>query len=442
MRAKPHLMSDAVAAPRAVRSSVRGILGWTAQDYTAYVRGLSPAQNRSLNRYAGICAHMVEAYRQWASNLMLEWDGTARKSSYIAPYPLDASPEPAQELSRHRLTYLEKVYEQLPKTESAVYGQLLSPGYLISGSMPDIKAAYLLYRFKDVFELAHTGLLQDPRVEALAFMDFTGKRVTDFARILLDKMLSPIVRDARSNADSLFARLLLNSAVNRCLLESAEFARLQDEAALQMKALVAHLRLEFGQQLPSISDDGELIDVLRKAMSKPARAQWRPFKGDALTNIAARALAFASQDRWMAEHRTEDSDIRKYLLLAALAMAWSYCTKEEFDSRVAGANHRFRQVFNGVELEDPSDCPPALLRYHLTQFQLLWWSGQAQFLDVETLDVVHSARHYRRNLLNRYFACFKKFTLAQWAQTEAVLVPLLEHTGWSGAERLVDTVPT
>ncbi|WP_454741342.1 hypothetical protein [Cupriavidus necator] len=422
------------ALDKRIRSSVRGILGW---DETAYRRYRAQYRPQLID-YGRVCAAMALRYKQWSSNLMLEWHGVEEKSNYLAAYAQTQAPEGVQTLAAHRLEYLEFLYGCLPQSERDIYGELLSPGYLVNGSLPDIKAAYVLYKMQDVLQLTRYWVTDqvDCKPGSRAISDI---HMADMTRHFVDKKLGSLFEPLAENTDSLFARLLLNTAVNRSLLEHAEHSRLDRQAAQGMAALVRHLQQLFpGGTLPRVYSREDVRETVVTIMALPALGhEWRWFKGRALDNVLLRAEALADTDQKMMEYPEAEPYRWRYMLLTALAVAWSYCTKEKHDSRLVQDNHRTHDVIDGRSQEDAQKYPPNLRLYHQRQFKLLWFSEQMHCLDAERLEQEHATSQYLRDTFQAYFCKFKELTLKQWAKLDMTLSHELQGTRWDQQELLV-----
>ncbi|MGF7131360.1 hypothetical protein P3T40_002842 [Paraburkholderia sp. EB58] len=412
--------------PRKIRSSLRGILGWDA--YKQYSRGLPGLERRLLfNQYSGVCAHMARWSTQWSTQLMIEWDGTWEKSNYLAAYERTQAPEKVRELADYRLQYLELLYNLLPKHESDVYGELLSPCFLSDGCMPDVKAVSVIYKLQDFL--------------MLSFAVGGSKEVTSVSRIL-DEALGTVMDAPSSNKDSLFARLMLNAAVNRCHLELSEQSRLDRQAKDGMVPLVLHLqRLFWGGVLPEVTSIEEVREKVISVMNLPAEgyANWRRFKGNSLDKVLERAHALADTDRMIAQSPESERYRWRYVLLTCLAVAWSYCTEEEFDTRLVGANRRDRQVIGGRSKEDAHTYPPNLTLYHRRQFKLLWIFAHMPRLDPGRVVKRHADVQAERDLHQAYLGRFKHLTLWQWGKLDESLSSLLRGTRWDELAPLVDS---
>ncbi|CAJ7293389.1 Uncharacterised protein [Burkholderia pseudomallei] len=430
------------ALDKKIRSSVRGTLGWDSAAYKRYLLSMPVHERRRLlNTYGEVCAVMAGRYTQWSSNLMLEWDGTWNKSNYLSAYTSQQAPAAVQELASHRLTYLDLLYAHLPADERNVYGELLSPGYLVDGSMPDIKAAYVLYKMEDVLRVEHYRVADEVIArQALALPSSREANVTDMTRQRVDEALGSLIDVPAENKDSLFARLMLNTAVNRSLLELAEHSRLDRLAAAGLVALVRHLQqLFFGGVLPRVSSLAEVRETVAAVMDLPVPGyKWRRFRGHALDKVLQRAEAVADTDQRMAQFPEAEPYRWHYALLTCLAVAWSYCAKEEHDTRLVKDNRRSHDVIDGRSQEDAETYSPNLRLYHQRQFKLLWFSGQIHSLDAKRVEQEHAQSQYLRDTRQTYLLKFKDLTLKQWAKLDAVLASLLRGSGWDQQALLVE----
>jgi len=424
-----------------IRSSVRGTLGWDSKTYSLFFRGMPASERRLfLNDYGKVCDAMEHRYTQWSSNLMLEWDETRKKSSYISGYAPSEAPHEVTELAEHRMAYLELLYERLPQHERTKSGDLLSPALLASGCMPDIKAVYVLYKLQDLLrvELDSVG-------RKVLWMQQKGLLrgevdVIERATCETDKALGSLTDTPVENKDSLFARLMLNTAVNRCCLELGEMSRLAEQVEQGMLALVHHLRQVFGRTLPKVTDMQQVREVVMHAMERPGQPRWRRFKGQALDKVLHRAELLAETDAYMALFPEALPYRWHYVLLTSLAVAWSYCTLDTFDTRIVKDDHRKRHVISLRSREALEEYPPGLVLYHCRQFWLLWQSGQMCALDPDMLKLEHLEQQNLRDRQEAYFRKFKQYTLGQWADLELALCGLLEGSGWDKVDPLVDKI--
>ncbi|WP_035998589.1 hypothetical protein [Paraburkholderia caribensis] len=426
------------ALDKKIRESVKGTLGWDAAAFTQYSRENRPA----IIEYGRVCSAMAERYKQWSSNLSLEWHPDADKSNYLAAYAPAQVPNEVSELADHRMAYLDFLYQHLPPEEQSIFGEMLSPCYLVDGCIPDIKAAYVLYKMQDVFQLEHYRV----RDVVDNVLDSRGLRhlrdaelfnVTDLTRKHLDKKLGALIEVSAGGTDSLFARLLLNTAVNRALLELAEHSRLDRMAEVGMVALVRHLQqLYFNRTLPPVHGLEEVSNTVATALGLPAPEypNWRRFKGASLENVMKRAIAIADVERTMAQYPEAEPYRWHYVLLAGLAVAWSYCTQEQHDPRLLYS--RAHDVLNGRTPDDPRTYEPNLLLYHRRQLKLLWFSGQMFHLDAGRASQEHTKSQYLRDTLHAYFYKFKGLTLKQWSKLDSVLSESLAGSLWDREEPL------
>jgi hypothetical protein len=422
-----------------IRSSVRGTLGWDSKTYTRFLHGMAISERRLLcNSYGKVCDVMEHRYTQWSSNLMLEWDGSWKKSSYISAYEPSEAPQEVQELAEHRMAYLDLLYERLPSIERKMYGELLSPAFLADGCMPDVKAVYVLYKLQDLIrvELDWIGRKELwPQQRGLLHGDLN---VIELAVREVDKALGSLTDFPVENKDSLFARLMLNTAVNRCCLELGEMSRLAHQVEQGMLALVHHLRQVYGDTLPKPKAMHEVREDVAHAMQRAGQTRWRHFKGQALDKVLRRAELLAETDMYMKQFPEAVPYRWRYVLLTSLAVAWSYCTFDTFDTRIVKDEHRKRQVISLRSREAIEDYPPGLVLYHRRQFRLLWQSEQMYALDPEKLMQEHLEQQYLRDTQQTYFCKFKRYTLRQWADLEIALCRLLEGSGWDKVAPLVE----
>jgi len=441
MGAVSKLKSEENVSAKRIRKSVCGVLGWDETAYTNFRLNMPPLQCHDLLiNYGAICAEMAQQYKQWSSNLMIEWDGDEDKSNYVAPYPQKQAPNGVQTIAQYRFNYLDYLYNYLSRREQDVYGEILSPGYLVDGCMPDIKAVYTIYKLQDILKY------QQLRVQDLIQANIIARspnvldvKTPDLIRRLVDEELGSLLQTPTENKDSLFARLLLNTTANRSLLELAEHERLDQQAKTGMIALVRHLRQQYlNGKLPRMHNLQHVRETVATVMdSPPPGYNWRRFKGNALNNVLQRAGAIADTDTKIALSPRAEAYRWDYVLLTTLAVAWSYCTKEQHDSRVVRDNHRICDVIDGRSREDVKIHSPNLRFYHERQFHLLWFSEQMHTLDEDRLEQQYAKSHRLRQIFQHYICKLKLLSLDQWTQLDIALSSLLRGTSWDTLEPLV-----
>lgn len=426
---------------RKIRTSIRGIMDWKPGEFTAFLRSMPASERRQIrNSYGQVCAQMQDKYGQWSTNLMLEWNGTLNKSNFLAAYSQQEAPAELQDIAERRLFFLDSLYERVPLKENKIFGELLSPAYLITGSMPDIKAAYVLYKLQDVFQMQQY-YYQDLH-ERTVFMGVQHPDSLSLAPALCRHTVEQFIKQAISKAgpsnDSLFSRLLLNTCANRFCLEITEQVRLAKKARDNMKQLVEHLRGVFGHCLPDAKHEDEIEALVLKAMATPGTSGWRPFKGHAIKQVLTRARALAEPDEVFNASRVMRPYRWHYRLLTSLAVAWSYCTGDKHDSRLIGEEHRIRDVINGRAKEAVQSYAPSLRLYHSRQFKLLWNSGQMHELEPRRIDKEHGETQFLRDSLITFACMMKKATLEQWALLDAALTTELQGSRWDAQPNMVD----
>lgn len=420
--------ADQIALDRKVRSSIRGIMGWDAQEFKGAMSLLSARERRAFkNSYAAICTGMQKRNVQWSTNLMLESVDLGKKRSYVAAYPLRIAPNELERIGSLRLMFLEQLYDRLPVAEREGYGEFLSPGYLITGSIPDIRAAYVLVKLQDLQNIA-LRCLENRSIQSGRYLASRWERAPLRATKWHEHFFVQTVGVDQPNKDSLYARLMLNACTNNFRLQIAAIEGLRSQACAGMTKLVLHLRTVFGETLPEVRNEGDVRDVLLEAMTVPGQQSWRYPKEKSTTRILSRAQGLAGTERILEANPEIEPFKWRYLLLTTLAVAWSYCSYEKYDSGLVGEEHRVRQVMSGRE--DPSPLGPTLDLYHQQQFKLLWFSGQAFKLDSRQI-IEHASRaslmfkSYDDQLVR-----LKSFSVAQWDKLGRELSSVLKGTTW------------
>jgi hypothetical protein len=404
-------------------------MGWSASQYSEYFRS-SDQGSYIKGLYSHICAEMQREYGQWASNLMLEYD--IRKSNLHSPYTESTAPLKVQERAQLRMKFLTLLYEHLPESEERIFGDFLSPTRLQSGMIPDIAGAYTLYKLQDAHHLISEHFskeLQDlpasQRIEAYGLAPFLATRE-------VENFVSQTIGIEDVNRDSLFARLLLNTMVNRNCLENEEYDRLNTKAAMMLKDLLMQLIAEFGVHLPLVYNNESIRAVVLRAMSRPATKSWRPLTENVFSRVLQRGLILKDIDPLLRVNKNKDAaqSHSQELLLGVLAVAWSYCTRDTHDTQITGVKHREHDVINGRDTEVSNEYAPALRAYHRRQFCLLVNSGQAYKLSQSNLHSEHIRTMAQRLLFLKLMKNLKSRPVRDWILLDNALSESLKGTKW------------
>lgn len=420
--------ADKIALDRKVRSSIRGIMGWDAQEFKDAMSSLAVRERRAFkNDYAAICADMQQLNVQWSTNLMLESVDIGKKRSYVAAYPSDTAPRELTRIGELRMEFLGRLYSKLPAQESEMYGELLSPVYPNRGSLPDPRALYVLGKLQDALKLARLiseGLAIRPSPHRARRLELAPGRATRWHQHFFEQTLGA----HQPNDDSLYARLMLNACANNFRLQGAEIEWLRAQACTGMTKLVHHLRAVFGGTLPEVHSEGDVRQVLFDAMKVPGQQPWRSPKEKASVRILSRAMSLADTERHISENPEAEPFKWKYVLLTNLAVAWSYCSYELHDSCLVGEEHRVRQLMSGRA--DPLERAPSIDLYHRQQFALLWQSEQAFRLDARQIAANASRTSLMFKSFDNQLVRLKAASLAQWHKLGMVLSRELAGTDW------------
>lgn len=414
--------------PKRIRATLRSIMGWTLADYSQHMGALRLTERQSfLQGYGDICAVMRDEYGQWATNLLLQADATEDKSNLLAAYEPDTAPVQVRLLGEWRLLFLQQLYDKLPAEEKNQYGWLLNPGYLNRGCMPDTQAAQVMYLLHAENIMKHINLQSTHPVLALMniVMPIPGFTENPPPRYLLDmacRSTMELLSTAKSNTpssqtDSLYAKILLNTSINRFLSEQAELLRLKQQAATGLRPLVKQLQSMYGEGLGFPLDDQGIEVAVRQLLSTPGEF---PAVSPTVAEVALvmrRADAVADLNSIKYGNLDALNYQTTYKFLAALCIAWSLRTREMHDNRLVGAKHRKRHIIGGLASELGGKPLPSIMSYHRIQTSLMWTSAQLRMLSVESLDLyldnhILANEWWEKHILTE----LRTFTLAQWAE--------------------------
>jgi hypothetical protein len=414
--------------PKRIRATLRSIMGWTTGDYARHMGAIPLTERQSfLEGYGDICAVMRDEYGQWASNLLLQANTIGDKSNLLAAYALDTAPEQVQQLSCLRLLFLEQVYDKLSKEEKADYGWLLHPGYLNSGCMPDIQAAQVMYllHFKNIanhmdLQTTHPILAQINSIKPIP--GFVENPPPDYLADMAYRNTMALLYNAKSRVpgsqtDSLYAKVLLNTSINRFLSEETEQLRLKQQAAAGLRTLVKQLQSIYGDELGFPLDDQGIEDAVRNLLNAQGEFPAVSPTAEEVALVMRRAEVVADLNSIKYANPDALDYQTTYKFLAALCIAWSLCTREKHDNRIVGIKHRKHHVIGGSASEFGGKPRPSIMSYHRAQTSLMWTSRQLRKLSVESLDRylgtrIQTNEWWKGHILPE----LRIFTLAQWAE--------------------------
>jgi len=426
---------------RAVQS-LREILGLDEGAYQAHLDSLNEAERATyeteLKEYIETCTIMSGEYLQWASQLLLAApesveSESSNQSSLIAPLGaillnaleknnglavpqhLRSAAAQIEKLVDAKRRFLTELQRHLRDDERELYGGLLEVCDPLLCSMPDLKLYETYQNLITAWKLLSQLLIRpqsgasDHKVEAAA--NKAHKRTTELSsnalRPLLDAAATP-------KKDSLAARLLLASMVNRSHWELLEYERLEQIATLSLSKLVRGLKQKGNQRIPARLEKAAFKDWLIMQFSQdkfPGEEAWRPLKPKHLERFYFQATWVLEWEKLdFVEHREKETDL---LNMCTLHLAWSYCTREKHDLRVPDVKDL--DLVNGREIETDEQVPLTRIMYQQRQLNTMLRSHQHFQLNPQKLETYTKCnRDCRRQQMHYIRSNLHNLSLAQW----------------------------
>lgn len=437
--------SGAIARIERVRKNIRRMLDVDEESYKASQSRWSDEQKKAYRAeeevYQGHCAFMSEAYIQWSSNLLLEaplpaGEGGDGESSLIAimsslwPGPVgsasqSSAPQYVKEaiekvgvLAKHRKFYLERLFDQLKPEEKTRFKPLLQIWYPPGGSLPDIKATEMYYRLEGCWRLGADH--KEHHLKNVPMNQKYDEAVNAYARNseeLRTFFGSDLPARNDKTPDSLAARLLLSSLLNRGRWELAEYERFEICASTSIEKLIASLELLGEPSIPSYRGPdgfgGWVLEVLGKD-SPIVASEWRPVKIQHLPRFysCAEWIVGDLKDRDLNENDLNE-ELREKRNLCVLAMAWSYCTNEKHDLRVPRVKDYF--LVGGRKVAAKEELAPTAVLHHRRQIETLYNTRQYLELSPERLALYSRVNMHKRLESGAFLEkTLRGKTLAQW----------------------------
>lgn len=445
---------------RAVQS-VKEIFGLDEGAYQAHLDGLSEAERATyeteLKAYIETCTIMSGEYLQWSSQLLLAApEGVESESSYQSsliapmgavllnalekntrksvPQHLHGAAKQIKKLADAKKRFLSELHNHLRDDEKDTYGELLAICDPMLCSMPDLKLyetfqrLILAWKFRAQLLVRPQNGVPDHMIEDAVAKAY--QRTTDLSSNAVQPLLTAA---ATPTKDSLAARLLLASMVNRSHWELLEYERLEHVATQSLSKLVRGLQEKGSQLIPAYLEKHAFKDWLLKQFSQdsfPGETEWRALKPNHLARFYSQAAWVLQWEKLdFVEHPEKEEAL---LNLCALHLAWSYCTGEKHDLRVPDVKDL--DLVNGREIEISEQVPLTRIMYQQRQLNTMLRSQQHYELNPQKLEAYtkcnrngrrQQMRYIRANLHNVSLAQWKSLTRGAWE----VLTPLLLKHG-------------
>jgi hypothetical protein len=421
---------------RAVQS-IQEILGLDKQAYQNWLDSMT-ADDRSthdeeVGRYMELCTIMYALHPQWSSQLLLaapEVTPGKDQSSYIGPLGafLQGAIRDGKPLAQHlrdaadqisklndaRRRFLVELYDQLRSEERRDYGDLLGDCEPTLSTLPNIKLWDTLerldlcwkFRYEEIIEL----LQHVPVFDRMKDAKWKHQRVTEKS----NKAVRHILKNVQASSDSLAAKLMLASMVNRYHWEFLELERFEDIAVPSLLRLVEGLRLAGVDRVPADLEENAFRGWMMDRLSCPAfgnEQAWRPLKPVHLDRVYAQAKWILTWERIdFVEHEATENELQN---ICALNLAWSYCTREKHDIRIADIKDY--DLVNLREIQTGEQVPLTRIKYQQRQLNTMLRSLQHEALDPEKIRMqTESNRDLRTHRMQFVRSNFKDTTLSQW----------------------------
>lgn len=423
--------------------SIKNILKLDETGYQRFVEGLDEevkaVYKSEVAKYVELCTVMSGVYLQWSSQLLVEVPATEvpsnmRDSSLIAameslvtgcmpgeknsaiPQYLCNAADKIGKIADARRRFLEGLYAQLRPDEVDTYGELLRVCIPFCSAMPDLALYEEFYRLNLYWSyqknIIKTPLLNVPETSKVAVARDTYERVTHICNRGLHRILAA---SASTERDSLAARLMLATMLNRSLWESLEFERLELVATASLLRLIRGLEGFGGTCIPADFKPEAfkkwLIQCL-SAKSFPGEKNWRSLKTQHLDR-------FYSQAEWILRNEknnfVEHKEPRDLLLnVCVLNLAWSYCIREKHDLRVPDVKDY--DLVNGRNIENECQVALTMVMQNQRQLNSIVRSHQHYKLCARRLEIYAEcnleARRQQRHFMETNL---RNASLAQWS---------------------------
>lgn len=437
--------------------SIMEMLGFNDLAYQAFLADMTEEERSTydaeVDRYMEVCTIMSGEYLQWSSQLLVAApegveSESAYQSSLIAPMGIvlldtlkqnSGKPIPqhlrsaaaqVNKLAKAKKRFLIELFKQLRADEKEAYGDLLEVCDPFMSAMPDLPL-YETYQRLNLAWKFRSQLLVKPQVgvpedKIVASVANINQRVTE----LSSKALQPLlIASSVQTQDSLAAKLLLASMVNRTHWEMLEFERLEQVATQSLLKLIRGLQKIGNRFVPASLDREAFEQWLIKHFSNdtfPGEDKWRALKTQHLNRFYSQATWILQWEKLdFVEH---DENERILLNMCALHLVWSYCTCEKHDLRVPDI--KALDLVNGREIESIDQVPLTRIMYQQRQLNTMLNSHQHYELNAKKLETYTECnRSGRRQLMQYIRSNLRNVSLAQWKSLTRdvwkLLAPLL-----------------
>lgn len=426
-----------------------------------------PTKSDDFKRFQEICSFMVQKqepeekkqeseerrYPRWLTQLLIEvpyedlvikspdqWK-ISKAANFNACIPVKEMPDLIDLQQKRRQILAEELYNCLPEREKEDFGDLLihkdldlkNKTHIDTEKLRDmylkhdIRCAELIYSleylFDQVYLTAEERILRTNIIYDKASL--TGEVYQKFIYYITSK-----VAETPDSNDSLFAKLLLNMAINRAILEidcQQHFANIAKKSSVK---LIRFLQKQI-DVLPIVNSQEEIIPHLERIFNVDHPDIKRKIntnqKKDAIMERTTNTLRCYQIDNsgGRKEFIQAHGHIQNQFLMA-LCVAWSYVTKAEIILHQEGIKHKKVQVINGHIKDETSrkSLPMEIRRYHYNHYGLFFYSGQWQNLsesELENYALNQSAyRAYKRRISTHILKNMTLSKIRQLFNTELI----------------------
>lgn len=438
--------------------SIQEILGLDKQAYQDCLDGMTPEErsthDEEVGQYMKLCTIMYGEHKQWSSQLLLGapenavarsvnqssmisglgailLDELKKPSGRAVPQHLRKAGEKIEKLATAKRRFLDELYKQLRSDEQEIYGDLLKSCNPLLCAMPDL-ALYETFGRVDLAWRFRSGLMIRPQPSVPeSGLQSVIARLHKLVSELSSQALSPILaRSITQKKDSLAAKIMLATLVNRSHWEFLELERFEEIATQSLLRLVISLKHSGHEKIPATETRENFKLWLVNTFcvdSYPDEEAWRGLKPKHIERFYKQANWIL---RWEKLDFVKHQDTEQALLnLCVLGMTWSYCTHEKHDVRVPDVKDY--DLVSGRDVERGELVPLTRIMYQQRQLNILARSQQHFALSERKLEIQSACSKIGRQERMDYIRSnLKNTSLAQWRGLTKgifeVLAPLLQ----------------
>lgn len=421
---------------RAVQS-VLEILGLDKQAYQDWLESMTledrSQHDEEVGRYMELCTIMYAIHPQWSNQLLIaapEVTPDKDQSSYVGPMGkflqgaikdgkplaqhLRAAAEQISDLNDARRRFLVELFDQLRPDERRDYGSLLVHSEAMMSALPNIKLGETVehldlcwkFRYEDINELLKHVPVFDGRTEA----KWRHQRVTAKSK----EAVQLVLQNVEASKDSLAAKLMLASMLNRYHWEFLELERYEEIAVPSLLRLIDGLKASGADRVPADLNEVDFRAWLMDCFSGSSfgdEKDWRSLKTIHLDRAYDQAKWIMQWEKIdFIKHEVSESTLQN---MCVLNIVWSYCTREKHDIRIADIKDY--DLVNMREIQSGEQVPLTRIKYQQRQLNTMLRSLQHQALDAEKVSIqTDSNKDLRTHRMQFIRSNFKGTSLSEW----------------------------